>query len=215
MSPEFGVRREAPVCHLINLQKTMRMFFVGAVLAAMVWGAQQGTAAKKAPAKSSAPATKGAPAKQRTAQTAKPTSQATPHATGTSHAAPRAGTAARSTTTARSTAARKGGSRTAASRMTPRTTWRNRQTVPTPDRYREIQQALVAKGYLKPEDATGTWGDSSTDALKRFQAEQSLDATGKINALSLIALGLGPKRDTPAVQPPKPATAPQVPDGSR
>src|ERR1035438_9997842 len=33
-------------------------------------------------------------------------------------------------------------------------TWRNRQTSPTPDRYREIQGALASKGYLKPEDAT-------------------------------------------------------------
>src|SRR5450432_1110110 len=35
-------------------------------------------------------------------------------------------------------------------------TWRNRQMSPSPDRYREIQGALAAKGFLKPEDATGT-----------------------------------------------------------
>jgi len=82
-----------------------------------------------------------------------------------------------------------------------RTTWRNRQMAPTPERYREIQQALVAKGYLKPEDVSGGWNQSSIDALKSFQAAQSLEATGKINSLSLIALGLGPKRDTAAVKP--------------
>ena len=81
---------------------------------------------------------------------------------------------------------------------TARTTWRNRQLTPTPQRYKEIQSALVAKGYLRPEDATGTWGSSSVDALKKFQAEQKLDPSGKINSLSLIALGLGPKHDTPA-----------------
>ena len=77
-----------------------------------------------------------------------------------------------------------------------------RQASPTPERYREIQQALAAKGYLPTEQATGQWNDSSTDALKRFQSAQNLDATGKINSLSLIALGLGPKRDTgaPATQ---------------
>jgi hypothetical protein len=81
-------------------------------------------------------------------------------------------------------------------------TWRNRQLSPSPDRYREIQGALASKGFLKPEDATGTWNQTSSDALKKFQAEQNLDSSGKINSLSLIALGLGPHRD-PAPPPPK------------
>jgi hypothetical protein len=77
---------------------------------------------------------------------------------------------------------------------------------PTADRYKEIQQALANKGYLKPEEATGTWNADSADALKRFQSEQNLDASGKINSLSLIALGLGPKREavTPLPPPPPP-----------
>jgi peptidoglycan hydrolase-like protein with peptidoglycan-binding domain len=74
-------------------------------------------------------------------------------------------------------------------------TWRNRQLTPTADRYKEIQQALAAKGYLQPDQATGVWSDGSSDALRRFQEEQNIDATGKINSLSLIALGLGPKHD--------------------
>jgi peptidoglycan hydrolase-like protein with peptidoglycan-binding domain len=74
---------------------------------------------------------------------------------------------------------------------------------PTPERYREIQQALAAKGYLNPEEANGTWNPSSADALKRFQAEQKIESTGKINSLSLIALGLGPKHEA-AVKPPAP-----------
>jgi hypothetical protein len=92
-----------------------------------------------------------------------------------------------------------------------RTTWRNRQTTPTPERYKEIQEALAAKGFLKPEDATGSWGAGSVDALKRFQAQQNIDATGKINSLSLIALGLGPKREPyAAIKPPEtPAAAPE------
>jgi endonuclease YncB( thermonuclease family) len=69
------------------------------------------------------------------------------------------------------------------------------QQAPTPDRYKEIQQALVAKGYFKGEP-NGEWGAESSDALKRFQADQSLMPDGKINSLSLIALGLGPKRLT-------------------
>jgi hypothetical protein len=90
------------------------------------------------------------------------------------------------------------------------TTWRNRQMSPTPDRYREIQGALASKGYLKPEDATGTWNQTSADAMKKFQAAQNLDSNGKINSLSLIALGLGPHRD-PA--PPPPSKAPPQPPG--
>jgi len=87
-----------------------------------------------------------------------------------------------------------------------KTTWRNRQLNPSPERYHEIQDALVAKGYLKSEDANGTWNQNSIDALKRFQGEQNLEPSGKINSLSLIALGLGPKHDaTLAAAPPAPA----------
>jgi hypothetical protein len=89
-----------------------------------------------------------------------------------------------------------------------RTTWRNRQLAPTPARYREIQEALAAKGYLKPEEATGSWSQSSVDALKNFQADQKLESNGKINSLSLIALGLGPKREA-VVKPPAPPAADQ------
>ena len=89
-------------------------------------------------------------------------------------------------------------------------TWRNRQMAPTPDRYREIQNALAARGFLSPDNATGAWGQSSVEGLKRFQAEQNLEPSGKINSLSLIALGLGPKRD-PAPALPKPPNADQNP----
>ena len=83
-------------------------------------------------------------------------------------------------------------------------TWRNRQMSPTADRYREIQGALAAKGFLQPEDATGSWNQASADALKKFQADQNLESSGKINSLSLIALGLGPRRDTAAAAPKPP-----------
>ncbi len=53
----------------------------------------------------------------------------------------------------------------------------------------------MAKGFLQPEQATGVWDQSSTDALKQFQMQQRIDPSGKINSLSLIALGLGPKHD--------------------
>ena len=87
-------------------------------------------------------------------------------------------------------------------------TRRSSQAAPTPDRYKEIQQALVDKGYLHGEP-NGEWGADSGEALKRFQADQNLTPDGKINSLSLIAMGLGPKRMTaqshitPAPEAPK------------
>ena len=66
------------------------------------------------------------------------------------------------------------------------------QQHPTTERYTEIQQALVDRGYL-PE-ADGTWGPDSVAALKKFQEQQGLPVDGKLGALSLKALGLGPKR---------------------
>ena len=84
--------------------------------------------------------------------------------------------------------------------------WRSRQLAPTPERYRDIQQALIEKGYLQGP-ATGKWDQSSMDALRRFQQEQNLEPYGKIDSLSLIALGLGPKYDTAAVA----AAPPPVP----
>jgi hypothetical protein len=67
-----------------------------------------------------------------------------------------------------------------------------RQSTPTPDRYKEIQGALVAKGYLKAEP-TGVWDAQSVDAMKRYQSDQKQDASGRITAASLIGLGLGPR----------------------
>ena len=80
------------------------------------------------------------------------------------------------------------------------------QQQPTPERNQEIQQALIDKGYLQ-DPPTGVWDPPSSDALKRFQADQQLQATGKLDSLSLIRLGLGPKRQalTPASLPNPPA----------
>ena len=59
----------------------------------------------------------------------------------------------------------------------------------------EIQQALAEKGFYDgPVD--GNWNAACVEALKRFQSDQNLTSDGKLGALSLIALGLGPKRDS-------------------
>jgi hypothetical protein len=85
------------------------------------------------------------------------------------------------------------------------------QMRPTAERYKDIQQALADKGYFKGE-VTGEWGPDSIDALQRFQTDNKLPNDGKINSLSLIQLGLGPKREplkpvaTPPVTPLVPTT---------
>jgi peptidoglycan hydrolase-like protein with peptidoglycan-binding domain len=81
--------------------------------------------------------------------------------------------------------------------------WRTTQKAPTADRYKEIQQALASKGYLQSgAPPSGVWDNSSVEALKKFQADQNLEPSGKLDSLSLIGLGLGPKRDQqPAPQP--------------
>ena len=147
-------------------------------LGALCWSAQSGAPAKK----------KGKASTKKTASTKK--------------AAPATAAASKGGATKKASSAKRG------KKGAPRVTWRNRQTAPAPERYKEIQDALAAKGYLKPEDANGTWGPGSADALRKFQQEQNIEATGKINSLSLIALGLGPKRDAaPAPKPPEPTPA--------
>lgn len=68
------------------------------------------------------------------------------------------------------------------------------QLHPDPERYTQIQKALAERGYFKGE-ANGEWKDDSVDALRRFQTDQKLPDDGKISALSLTALGLGPRHD--------------------
>ncbi len=117
------------------------------------------------------------------ASTKKTSSKAKPKkSSGTSKAATAKKPAARS-----SASARKG------TKRRPVRSWRTGQQQPTPERYREIQQALIGRGYLQAP-ATGQWSPESVEALKRFQRDQSLKDSGKLDSLSLIALGLGPKR---------------------
>jgi hypothetical protein len=47
--------------------------------------------------------------------------------------------------------------------------------------------------YTGPID--GKWSPECIEALKKFQTEQQLEPDGKLGALSIIALGLGPKRE--------------------
>lgn|GEM_PF-2008055 len=106
----------------------------------------------------------------------------------------------------------KGSSRTASRRGSKRsqpTVYRQQQ--PDPERIREIQQALNDHGY--PLEVSGAWDAATVDALRKFQTDQNIEnlsGKGKLDSLTLIALGLGPKREPPSglAEPPK-----QTPEG--
>jgi hypothetical protein len=123
-----------------------------------------------------------------------------------SKAAPKTASVPKKTTSSKKTVASKKG------KSSKKTVAVNRQMAPTPERYKEIQQALVEKGYLKSEP-NGVWDAQSTDALRQFQTDKQLSPTGKLSSASLIALGLGPKTAAASsVQPPAPVeTPPTVP----
>jgi peptidoglycan hydrolase-like protein with peptidoglycan-binding domain len=101
-----------------------------------------------------------------------------------------------------------------ASRQARRTASRSRratpprQAAPTAERYMEVQRALSDRGYYSGE-VDGEWDGECVSALKRFQEEQNLTPDGKLGALSLINLGLGPKREPLNELVGKPATTPE------
>ena len=84
-------------------------------------------------------------------------------------------------------------SRTAAKRS-QKTVYRQQQ--PEPERIHDIQQALSDHGY--PLEVNGVWDATTVDALKKFQTAQKIDnlsGKGRLDSMTLIALGLGPKRE--------------------
>ena len=79
-----------------------------------------------------------------------------------------------------------------------------RQNAPDAARIREIQQALADRGY--PVEPTGVWGPETANALKKFQEDHdinNLSGRGKLDPLTLIALGLGPKHENAPPAPPE------------
>jgi peptidoglycan hydrolase-like protein with peptidoglycan-binding domain len=93
------------------------------------------------------------------------------------------------------------------------------QKAPTPARISEIQTALERRGYYQG-DPNGKWDSNTVNAMQKFQSENGLESSGKINALSLQKLGLGssiagvsapkplqPQPSKPAASSPSPAAA--------
>jgi peptidoglycan hydrolase-like protein with peptidoglycan-binding domain len=124
---------------------------------------------------------------------------ATPATTATAKKKKSSSKAGTNTSAKKTTATSK---RRSTSRKPKVASWRNNQHSPSPERYKEIQDALASKGYLQPDTASGVWDTSSMSALKKFQQDQNLEPSGKLDSVSIIALGLGPKRDqAPAPHP--------------
>jgi peptidoglycan hydrolase-like protein with peptidoglycan-binding domain len=122
------------------------------------------------------------------------THKSTASSTGTSQSK------ATGTTTGKSGKSRKGSSRRRSKRV-------KGQAAPTPERISEIQVALAKNGALEGEP-TGRWDDSSSAAMKKFQAAHGLNSTGKFDALTLQKLGLGSETSGVAAPTPPPnATA--------
>src|SRR5258708_24584469 len=80
------------------------------------------------------------------------------------------------------------------------------QKVPAPERISEIQQALAKDGSFSGKPS-GKWGDSTVEAMKKFQAGHGLNPSGKLDAVTLQKLGLGSQTaGVAAPLPPPPAS---------
>jgi peptidoglycan hydrolase-like protein with peptidoglycan-binding domain len=116
----------------------------------------------------------------------------------------------------KTTSARRTGARAPArkgARGVPQAPSYARQQQPTTDRYREIQQALADKGFLKSE-VNGVWGPESVEALKQFQEQNQLPVTGKLSSRSLMGLGLGPRVQAVSTPAPSAPVTPAVADAN-
>jgi peptidoglycan hydrolase-like protein with peptidoglycan-binding domain len=98
---------------------------------------------------------------------------------------PATGTAAAKTTTG--TSKKSGNSGKSSSRKSKKV---KGQAAPTPDRINEIQDALARSGAYTGTPS-GTWDDSTVEAMKKFQSRHGLNPSGKMDALTLQKLGLG------------------------
>lgn len=95
----------------------------------------------------------------------------------------------------RKVAARKSPAKGTASRYKPSIAQRySPPAAPGSERIKEIQQALLDRGYLSTQP-DGVWSAQCVEGLKRFEADKKFKMDGKIDSRILIALGLGPKYD--------------------
>jgi peptidoglycan hydrolase-like protein with peptidoglycan-binding domain len=77
------------------------------------------------------------------------------------------------------------------------------QKAPAPQRISEIQSALAHGGYYQGTP-NGKWDSNTVAAMQKFQSDNGLSSSGRIDAPSLQKLGLG--SGTAGVDAPKPVT---------
>lgn len=65
------------------------------------------------------------------------------------------------------------------------------------ERARQIQAALIKQNYLTGTPS-GEWDNATEDAMKKYQADHGWQTTHTPDSRALIALGLGPERDSGA-----------------
>ena len=75
------------------------------------------------------------------------------------------------------------------------------QKAPTPERISEIQASLGRGGYYQGQP-NGKWDSSTVSALQKFQSDNGMNPSGKLDAPSPQKLGLG--SSTAGVDAPKP-----------
>jgi peptidoglycan hydrolase-like protein with peptidoglycan-binding domain len=65
-----------------------------------------------------------------------------------------------------------------------------------PDTIRQVQSRLRDDGYYKQGAVDGLWGDGTQTAVRNFQRDHSIAATGSLDVATLTALNLTSDRTT-------------------
>lgn len=151
----------------------------------------KGPAKKKTSHPSTPASSNGSSGKSSSSKPSTKTSTNNKNANPSSHTASSHGTAAHGTSKKASSSKR--------SRRQPG------QKAPAADRVSEIQSALARNGSFSGEP-NGKWDDSTSDAMRKFQASHGLSPTGKLDALTLQKLGLGSQTAGVAAPTPPPGS---------
>jgi hypothetical protein len=101
--------------------------------------------------------------------------------------------AAKHSKSSTSLAAHGGKAKSASSRTSSRRKPRGQQKIDS-ERAEAIQEALIREHYMSGEP-TGTWNQTSEDAMRRYQADHGWQSKQVPDSRALISLGLGPSND--------------------
>ncbi len=71
----------------------------------------------------------------------------------------------------------------------------------TPDMIRSVQQNLQ-QGGLYHGRVDGVWGPSTQAAMRTYQQQHNMNATGQLDQATLAAMNLGPAQNNAQEQPP-------------